>query len=83
MLLYASSASDTKSNEDPTWGNGAFTKALIEAFNGAAKQATDEQRMVDFRDYLNSHGVICTIRRSRGEDIFAACGMLAGKNLNN
>ena len=42
MLLYASSASDTKSNEDPTWGNGAFTKALIEAFNGAAKQATDE-----------------------------------------
>ena len=38
----ASSASDTKSNEDPTWGNGAFTKALVEAFNGAAKQATDE-----------------------------------------
>lgn len=42
MMLYASSASDTKSNEDPTWGNGAFTKALVEAFNGAAKQATDE-----------------------------------------
>ena len=42
ILPSASSASDTKSNEDPTWGNGAFTKALIEAFNGAAKQATDE-----------------------------------------
>ncbi len=38
------------------------------------------ERMVKFRDRLNSHGVICTIRRSRGEDIKAACGMLAGKN---
>ena len=53
------------------------------AIPGAALKTSDEQRMVDFRDYLNSHGVICTIRRSRGEDIFAACGMLAGKNLNN
>lgn len=42
MMLYASSASDTKSNEDPTWGNGAFTKALVEAFNGAVRQETDE-----------------------------------------
>ena len=42
MLLYASSASDTKSKEDPAWGNGAFTKALISAFNGAAREQTDE-----------------------------------------
>lgn len=42
MMLYASSASDTKSNEDPTWGNGAFTKALVEAFNGAARLPDDE-----------------------------------------
>lgn len=42
MLLYASSASDTKSKEDPAWGNGAFTKALISAFNGAARQQFDE-----------------------------------------
>ncbi len=32
-----------------------------------------------FRDYLNRHGVICTIRASRGQDIDAACGLLAGK----
>ena len=32
-----------------------------------------------FRDYLNSKGVTCTIRRSRGEDIAAACGQLAGQ----
>ncbi len=38
-----------------------------------------EQTMVKFRDYLNDRGVISTIRRSRGEDIMAACGMLAGK----
>jgi len=38
--------------------------------------SSDEQRMVTFRDYLSAHGVTCTIRRSRGEDILAACGML-------
>lgn len=37
MLLYASSSSDTKSREDESWGNGAFTKALVEALNGAAR----------------------------------------------
>ena len=42
MLLYASSASDTKSKEDPSWGNGAFTKALVAAFNGGARQQFDE-----------------------------------------
>ena len=41
------------------------------------------QRMVEFRDHLNQLGIICTIRRSRGEDIMAACGMLAGKNKSN
>ena len=38
--------------------------------------ASDEQRMIALRDYLSAHGVTCTIRRSRGEDILAACGML-------
>ena len=33
-----------------------------------------------FRDRLNAHGITCTIRASRGEDIFAACGLLAGKH---
>ncbi|MEF9985964.1 MAG: 23S rRNA (adenine(2503)-C(2))-methyltransferase RlmN [Bacteroidales bacterium] len=32
-----------------------------------------------FRDRFNSSGITSTIRASRGEDIFAACGMLAGK----
>lgn len=50
------------------------------AIPGVNLKTSDEERMVRFRDYLNSRGIICTIRRSRGEDIFAACGMLAGKN---
>ena len=42
-------------------------------------RTSSDERMTQFRDYLNAHGVICTIRRSRGEDIGAACGMLAGR----
>lgn len=30
-----------------------------------------------FRDMLSAKGLVCTIRASRGEDIFAACGMLS------
>ncbi|MBR4524847.1 MAG: 23S rRNA (adenine(2503)-C(2))-methyltransferase RlmN [Bacteroidales bacterium] len=33
-----------------------------------------------FRDRLNNHQILCTIRSSRGEDILAACGMLAGQH---
>ena len=37
----------------------------------------DEKRMEALRDYLTAHGVFTTIRASRGEDIFAACGLLS------
>ena len=40
-------------------------------------QTTDLSKMEAFRDILNDRGVTCTIRASRGEDIFAACGMLS------
>ena len=33
-----------------------------------------------FQNYLNRNGVICTLRASRGQDIDAACGLLAGKD---
>ena len=42
-------------------------------------KTSDERTMIAFEDYLNAHGVTCTIRASRGEDIMAACGLLAGK----
>lgn len=37
---------------------------------------TDTEKMETFRDYLNHHGIIATIRVSRGQDIEAACGLL-------
>lgn len=45
-------------------------------------ESSSEEKMERFRDYLNNKGVICTIRASRGEDIFAACGMLSTKQQN-
>lgn len=42
-------------------------------------RTSDSATIAAFRDYLNQHGVTCTIRASRGEDIMAACGLLAGK----
>ncbi|MBQ0126540.1 MAG: 23S rRNA (adenine(2503)-C(2))-methyltransferase RlmN [Bacteroidales bacterium] len=39
-----------------------------------------DSTMEAFRDRLNNNGILCTIRSSRGEDILAACGMLAGKH---
>lgn len=37
----------------------------------------DDTQMLRFRDYLTSHGLFTTIRASRGQDIFAACGLLS------
>ena len=37
-------------------------------------------QMEAFRDRLTRGGITATIRASRGEDIFAACGLLAGKH---
>lgn len=42
--------------------------------------SSPEPIMESFRDRLNAHGITCTIRASRGEDILAACGMLAGRH---
>ena len=43
-------------------------------------ESSSQQIMEAFRDRLNSNGITCTIRASRGEDILAACGMLAGQH---
>jgi len=45
-------------------------------------EGVDMDAMVKFRDYLTSHGLFTTIRASRGEDIFAACGMLSTAKQN-
>ena len=40
-------------------------------------QGVDDRKMEEFRNYLTQHGVFTTIRASRGQDIFAACGLLS------
>ena len=49
--------------------------------NGAYTKSSNEN-IIKFRDYLNDHGVVATIRRKLGSDIDAACGQLRRKNLN-
>ena len=39
-----------------------------------------QEEMEAFRDMLSRGGITATIRASRGQDIFAACGLLAGKH---
>ena len=48
--------------------------------NGAYTKSSNENIM-KFRDYLNDHGIVATIRRELGSDIDAACGQLRRKNL--
>ena len=48
--------------------NGEFTKS-------------SNENIMKFRDYLNEHGIVATIRRELGSDIDAACGQLRRKNL--
>jgi 23S rRNA (adenine2503-C2)-methyltransferase len=42
-------------------------------------KGASEEKMVWLRDYLTKHGVTTTIRASRGQDIYAACGLLHSK----
>ena len=49
---------------------------------GKYTKSTNEN-IIKFRDYLNEHGIVATIRRELGSDIDAACGQLRRKNLRN
>lgn len=44
-------------------------------------KGTDENRLQMFKEMLNDKGLLTTIRASRGEDIFAACGLLSTQKL--
>jgi 23S rRNA (adenine2503-C2)-methyltransferase len=48
-------------------------------FPGTRYRCSPAKTILAFRDLLNEHGVIATTRRTRGDDIDAACGQLAGK----
>lgn len=44
-------------------------------------QKSSIENIMKFRDYLNAHGIVATIRRELGSDIEAACGQLRRKNI--
>lgn len=50
--------------------------------DGQYTKSTNEN-IIRFRDYLNDHGIVATIRRELGSDISAACGQLRKQNLRN
>lgn len=43
-------------------------------------KATGEE-LENFTHWLNQYGVLCTIRQSKGNEVGAACGQMAGKRL--
>lgn len=42
-------------------------------------EEVEPKAMESMRDYMNAHGITTTIRASRGQDIWAACGLLSTK----
>jgi 23S rRNA (adenine2503-C2)-methyltransferase len=59
--------------------HGIKAKVNLIYFNpheGSEFQRPNEKDVMAFADFLNSHGLLCTIRQSKGVDISAACGQL-------
>ncbi|CCH56169.1 radical SAM enzyme, Cfr family [Fibrisoma limi BUZ 3] len=82
ILFY--NFNDTLQDAKELW---AFTKRVpakvnIIEYNPIAEanfKNTDPQTLDKFAGFLESKGVTVNVRRSRGKDIDAACGQLAGK----
>ncbi len=59
--------------------HGIKAKVNLIYFNphfSSSYKRPSEKTVEDFKDYLNAHGITCTIRQSKGLDISAACGQL-------
>jgi 23S rRNA (adenine2503-C2)-methyltransferase len=48
-------------------------------FPGTRYECSDEPQIRAFQERIMSQGVIATVRRTRGQDIDAACGQLVGQ----
>lgn len=57
VVVFSSSTGRQFSYEDPAWGNGAFTKALVEGLGGAAAQAGNPRITHKMLDYFISERV--------------------------
>ncbi|HEC73872.1 MAG TPA: 23S rRNA (adenine(2503)-C(2))-methyltransferase RlmN [Methylophaga aminisulfidivorans] len=47
-------------------------------FPGTSYKCSSRNKIVRFQQYLIDQGLVATIRKTRGDDIVAACGQLAG-----
>jgi uncharacterized caspase-like protein len=56
-IVFASSTGNQYSYEDPAWGNGAFTKALLEGLGGAAIVGQGSRVTVNMLDLYLSERV--------------------------
>jgi 23S rRNA (adenine2503-C2)-methyltransferase len=50
---------------------------------GTPLQSSTDATILDFKERLNQKGILTTVRASRGQDIYAACGLLSTKELVN
>ena len=72
------SLADADSLTDMIEGMGARVNLIrFHKIPDSELSPSSEKRMEEFKSRLEKHGITTTIRASRGEDIFAACGMLS------
>ncbi len=56
-----------------------FNLIPFNAFADSGLKAPSPERVTRFASLLNEAGIVTTVRRTRGDDIAAACGQLAGE----
>ena len=59
-----------------------FNLIPFNAFPNSGYKCSSSEVIRQFRDVLMQAGLISTVRKTRGDDIDAACGQLAGKVLD-
>ena len=56
-----------------------FNLIPFNPFPGSGLERSSEENVKAFSSILNDAGIVCTVRKVRGDDIDAACGQLAGE----
>ncbi|MBQ5429833.1 MAG: 23S rRNA (adenine(2503)-C(2))-methyltransferase RlmN, partial [Neisseriaceae bacterium] len=56
-----------------------FNLIPFNPFANSPFRQPERDSVLRFRDILNDFGIVATIRKTRGDDIAAACGQLAGQ----
>lgn len=59
-----------------------FNLIPFNSFSGSGYRRSSPEAIRRFRDILMQAGLVTTVRKTRGDDIDAACGQLAGKVLD-